>query len=56
MRTYDDTFSGEKIYPGKVRRSVIIQLQSAARPTLLPSPSGGNSGLRLWLLISYERC
>jgi hypothetical protein len=21
MRTYDDTFSGEKIYPGKVRFS-----------------------------------
>jgi len=22
MRTYDDTFSGEKIYPGKVRCSI----------------------------------
>ena len=56
MRTYDDTFSGEKIYPGKVRRSILTQLQSAARPTLLPSRSGGNSGLRLWLLMCYERC
>lgn len=24
MRTYDDTFSGQKIYPGKVRRTTTV--------------------------------
>lgn len=55
MRTYDDTFSGEKIYPGKVCQFVMTQLQSAA-PTLLPSLSGRNNGLRYWLLMCSERC
>ena len=38
MRTYDDTFSGEKIYPGKVRRSIITHLQSAPSSRAQPGP------------------
>ena len=42
MRTYDDTFSGEKIYPGKVTRSqnsLITQLLPRSNPSLKATPA-----------------
>jgi hypothetical protein len=39
MRTYDDTFSGEKIYPGKVHtplsdiRDTMVELEDVATRT-----------------------
>lgn len=33
MRTYDDTFSGQKIYPGKVRSARVPQATSTRSHT-----------------------
>jgi len=34
MRTYDDTFSGEKIYPGKVRANPFLPFQMMGNEVL----------------------
>lgn len=47
MRTYDDTFSGQKIYPGKVCLCPILSAQLFAELRLYtpPSSSSGISSL-----------
>lgn len=55
MRTYDDTFSGEKIYPGKVWRSQSRQLFRRWRNAtqneeeLEELPTGAEDGIAGWL-------
>lgn len=47
MRTYEDTFSGDKIYPGKVR--VVPHLQTRLGPAPLVMPSKNQ-----WLTVGFE--
>lgn len=51
MRTYDDSFSGEKIYPGKVRStdpaSAHLRLLQARNSTMAPCALGTQMQRRL---------
>ena len=44
MRTYDDTFSGEKIYPGKVRHQHSVESELQQKPAAIGNPGLRNRG------------
>ena len=50
MRTYDDTFSGQKIYPGKVRLPPSVRAVSAISKLRKHSVAAIQRRETLWIL------